>query len=61
MFHRPGRGLCAALGPPDRRIGRCGAVCAPYFTRLLSEISLAEVIVKLFRTVRRYEPPCHRG
>ena len=31
------------------------AVCEPYFTRPLSEISLAEVLVKLFQTARRYE------
>ncbi|HOX71650.1 MAG TPA: ubiquinone biosynthesis regulatory protein kinase UbiB, partial [Dokdonella sp.] len=31
------------------------AVCEPYFTRPLSEISLAEVVVKLFQTARRYE------
>ncbi len=31
------------------------AVCEPYFTRSLSEISLAEVLVKLFRTAQRYE------
>ena len=31
------------------------AVCEPYFTRPLSEISLAEVMLKLFRTARRYE------
>jgi ubiquinone biosynthesis protein len=30
-------------------------VCEPYFTRPLSEISLAEVIVKLFQTARRHE------
>jgi ubiquinone biosynthesis protein len=30
-------------------------VCEPYFTRPLSEISLAEVLVKLFRTAQRYE------
>ena len=30
------------------------AVCEPYFTRPLSEISLAEVLVKLFRTAQRY-------
>ena len=30
-------------------------VCEPYFTRPLSEISLAEVVVKLFQTARRYE------
>jgi ubiquinone biosynthesis protein len=31
------------------------AVCEPYFTRPLSEISLADVVVKLFQTARRYE------
>ncbi len=31
------------------------AVCEPYFTRPLSEIALAEVLVKLFRTAQRYE------
>jgi ubiquinone biosynthesis protein len=31
------------------------AVCEPYFSRPLSEISLAEVMVKLFRTAQRYE------
>ena len=31
------------------------AVCEPYFTRPLCEISLAEVLVKLFRTAQRYE------
>ncbi|MFN3310214.1 MAG: ubiquinone biosynthesis regulatory protein kinase UbiB [Thermomonas sp.] len=31
------------------------AVCEPYFTRPLSEISLAEVLVKLLRTAQRYE------
>jgi ubiquinone biosynthesis protein len=31
------------------------AVCEPYFTRPLSEISLAEVLVKLFRMAQRYE------
>ena len=30
-------------------------VCEPYFTRPLSEISLAEVVVKLFQTARRHE------
>lgn len=30
-------------------------VCEPYFTRPLSQISLAEVLVKLFRTAQRYE------
>jgi ubiquinone biosynthesis protein len=31
------------------------SVCEPYFTRPLSEISLAEVLVKLFRVAQRYE------
>ena len=31
------------------------AVCEPYFTRPLSEISLGEVLVKLFRTAQQYE------
>jgi ubiquinone biosynthesis protein len=31
------------------------SVCEPYFTRPLSEISLAEVLIKLFRTAQRYE------
>lgn len=31
------------------------SVCEPYFTRPLSEISLAEVLMKLFRTAQRYE------
>jgi ubiquinone biosynthesis protein len=31
------------------------AVCEPYFTRPLSEISLGEVLVKLFKTAQRYE------
>ena len=30
-------------------------VCEPYFSRPLSEISLAEVVVKLFQTARRHE------
>ena len=30
-------------------------VCEPYFTRPLSEISLAEVLLKLFRTAQQYE------
>ncbi|HET8941084.1 MAG TPA: ubiquinone biosynthesis regulatory protein kinase UbiB [Rudaea sp.] len=30
-------------------------VCEPYFTRPLSEISLAEVVMKLFSVARRYE------
>jgi ubiquinone biosynthesis protein len=35
--------------------GAIRGVCEPYFTRPLSEISLAEVIVKLFQTARRYQ------
>ncbi|WP_240096638.1 ubiquinone biosynthesis regulatory protein kinase UbiB [Thermomonas flagellata] len=31
------------------------AVCEPYFTRPLAQISLAEVLSKLFRTAQRYE------
>lgn len=31
------------------------AVCEPYFTRPLSEISLGEVLMKLFRTAQQYE------
>ncbi|MFC7301202.1 ubiquinone biosynthesis regulatory protein kinase UbiB [Cognatiluteimonas weifangensis] len=31
------------------------AVCEPYFTRPLSEISLGEVLLKLFRTAQRHE------
>ncbi len=31
------------------------SVCEPYFTRPLSEISLAEVLVKLFRTAQKYQ------
>jgi len=30
-------------------------VCEPYFTRPLSQISLAELLVKLFQTARRFE------
>ncbi|MBD9370531.1 ubiquinone biosynthesis regulatory protein kinase UbiB [Xanthomonas sp. XNM01] len=45
--------------PPTVRIDELEAatraVCEPYFTRPLSEISLAEVLVKLFRTAQRYQ------
>ncbi len=45
--------------PADARIDELEAavrtVCEPYFTRPLSEISLAEVVVKLFQMARRYE------
>jgi ubiquinone biosynthesis protein len=45
--------------PADTRLDELEAavrtVCEPYFTRPLSEISLAEVVVKLFRMARRHE------
>lgn len=45
--------------PADIRIDEleasCRSVCEPYFSRPLSEISLAEVMVKLFRTAQRYQ------
>jgi ubiquinone biosynthesis protein len=45
--------------PADVRVDELEAatrsVCEPYFTRPLSEISLAEVLVKLFRTAQRYQ------
>src|SRR5690606_31549154 len=45
--------------PADTRIDELEAavrsVCEPYFTRPLSEISLAEVLLKLFRTAQRYQ------
>lgn len=45
--------------PPTVRLDELEAavrtVCEPYFTRPLSEISLAEVIAKLFNTARRFE------
>ena len=45
--------------PADARLDELEAavrtVCEPYFTRPLSEISLAEVVVKLFQMARRYE------
>ena len=31
------------------------SVCEPYFTRPLAEISIAEVVAKLFRTAQKYE------
>ena len=31
------------------------SVCEPYFTRPLSQISLAEVLLKLFRMAQRYQ------
>ena len=45
--------------PPNARLDELEAavrtVCEPYFTRPLSEISLAEVVVKLFQMARRHE------
>ncbi|QDH68823.1 ubiquinone biosynthesis regulatory protein kinase UbiB [Marilutibacter alkalisoli] len=45
--------------PPHIRIDELEAaarsVCEPYFTRPLSEISLAEVLIKLFRVAQRHE------
>ncbi len=45
--------------PPDARLDELEAavrtVCEPYFTRPLAEISLAEVVVKLFQMARRHE------
>src|SRR3546814_14700222 len=39
----------------DELEGAARTVCEPYFTRPLSQISLAEVLLKLFRTAQRYE------
>ncbi|MEO7252486.1 MAG: ubiquinone biosynthesis regulatory protein kinase UbiB [Arenimonas sp.] len=39
----------------DELEAACRSVCEPYFTRPLSQISLAEVTVKLFRTAQRYQ------
>ncbi len=45
--------------PADTRLDEFEAavrtVCEPYFTRPLGEISLAEVVVKLFQMARRHE------
>ena len=45
--------------PADARLDELEAavrtVCEPYFTRPLSEISLAEVVVKLFEVARRHD------
>lgn len=45
--------------PPNVRLDELEAavrtVCEPYFTRPLSQISLAELVVKLFQTARRFE------
>ncbi len=51
--------LRAGWMPANSRLDELEAavrgVCEPYFTRPLSEISLAEVLVKLFRTAQRHE------
>ncbi|KGI79085.1 ubiquinone biosynthesis regulatory protein kinase UbiB [Oleiagrimonas soli] len=39
----------------DELEGAVRTVCEPYFTRPLSQISLAEVVAKLFNTARRFE------
>src|SRR3546814_3627961 len=39
----------------DELEGAARTVCEPYFTRPLSQISLAAVLLKLFRTAQRYE------
>ncbi|MCB1605432.1 MAG: ubiquinone biosynthesis regulatory protein kinase UbiB, partial [Xanthomonadales bacterium] len=39
----------------DELEGAVRAVCEPYFTRPLSEISLGEVLMKLFQVAHRYE------
>ncbi|WP_449426301.1 2-polyprenylphenol 6-hydroxylase [Rhodanobacter lindaniclasticus] len=45
--------------PADVRLDELEAavrtVCEPYFTRPLSQISLAELVVKLFQTARRFQ------
>ncbi len=64
MFERDYRRIAqlhldAGWMPPHIRVDELEAatraVCEPYFTRPLAEISLAEVVVKLFQTARRYE------
>jgi len=51
--------LAAGWIPPHVRLDELEAavrtVCEPYFTRPLAEISLGEVVVKLFAVARRYE------
>jgi ubiquinone biosynthesis protein len=39
----------------DELEGAVRAVCEPYFTRPLSEFSIAEVVAKLLRTAQKYE------
>jgi ubiquinone biosynthesis protein len=51
--------LEAGWMPPHIRVDELEAavrtVCEPYFTRPLSEISLAEVVIKMFSVARKYE------
>jgi len=51
--------VAAGWMPADVRLDELEAavrtVCEPYFTRPLSQISLAELVVKLFQTARRFE------
>ncbi len=51
--------IAAGWMPPYVRVDELEAavrtVCEPYFTRPLSQISLAEVVAKLFSTARRFE------
>ena len=64
IFHRDYRRIAelhveAGWMPRDIRIDEleaaARAVCEPYFTRPLSQISLGEVLVKLFRTAQQYQ------
>ncbi len=64
IFHRDYRRIAelhveAGWMPSHIRIDELEAaarsVCEPYFTRPLSQISLAEVLAKLFRVAQRYE------
>jgi ubiquinone biosynthesis protein len=48
-------GWMPSHGRIDELEAAARAVCEPYFTRPLAEISLAEVLLKLFRTAQRYE------
>ena len=51
--------VAAGWMPPHIRVeeleAAARAVCEPYFTRPLSEFSLGEVLLKLFRTAQRHE------
>lgn len=64
IFHKDYRRMAelhveAGWMPSNVRIDELEAaarsVCEPYFTRPLSEISLAQVLIKLFRVAQRYE------